>query len=300
MQVQTSSQVADGHNDLDLNSPNLLTFLSRGLPTIEDELDNNLTSKAFDGYELVESDASEDILFWKLLSVDLEKKKVVFPDWTTAKHSLGRISRCVLTRNKEKIYDIEYEDGIKLLGVREEHIRLLEEGRGKSKTSRSERKAHIRLQEGVRVHAKIVFKGNVIKYLPGRVTKCNRSGTFDIECEGGRQETGVPIDDIIVGLEEGELVEARRPSKVQLQCTGVSWNSTGSTIAAAYGRTDIVGWCDQPGALCLWNVFGKSFSAESPDFVLDHTSCLMCVRAHPTLPAIVAAGSFNGEVSLCD
>jgi hypothetical protein len=92
------------------------------------ELDDNLASKAFDGYEIAANDLTEDILHWKTLSVDLEKKKVVYPDWTTAKHFPGVISKCNVTRNKERLYDIDYDDGGKLTGVKEEHIRWLGAG----------------------------------------------------------------------------------------------------------------------------------------------------------------------------
>lgn len=79
-----------------------------------------------------------------------------------------------------------------------------------------------------------------------------------------------------------------------------------------------------PGALCTWNLFNKDFDPNTPDVVLDtqvsfaincfrfcfsekqvltpicrptnSQSCLMCVACHPEKPAIVAAGSFNGEV----
>jgi hypothetical protein len=35
---------------------------------------------------------SEEISHWKTLTVDLEKKKVVFPDWINANHHKGSIS----------------------------------------------------------------------------------------------------------------------------------------------------------------------------------------------------------------
>ncbi|CAN0038210.1 unnamed protein product, partial [Heterosigma akashiwo] len=37
-----------------------------------------------------------------------------------------------------------------------------------------------------------------------------------------------------------------------------------------------------------------------PDFVYEHSSCLMAVACHPEAPALVAAGSFNGEVVVLD
>eukprot|EP00953_Heterococcus_sp_UTEX-ZZ885_P021528 12003-Heterococcus_DN1.PRE.1 len=99
----------------------------------------------------------------------------------------------------------------------------------------------------------------------------------------------------------------------QLQCTGVAWNATGSTLAVSYGRLDISGWCDTPGALACWNVFRRQLSSNSdttttaaaataaaPDVLLEHSSCLMCVACHPERPAVIAAGSFNGEVLVWD
>ncbi|CAM9609845.1 unnamed protein product, partial [Ectocarpus sp. 12 AP-2014] len=88
-----------------------------------------------------------------------------------------------------------------------------------------------------------------------------------------------------------------------LQATGVDWSPTGSVVAASFGRcvNDIAGWCDSPGALATWNIFRRGFADEgdhAPDIILDHSSCLMCVSCHPLSPAIIAAGSFNGEVSI--
>ena len=56
-------------------------------------------------------------------------------------------------------------------------------------------------------HAKITFKGGVVKYLPGRVMKCYRSsassgagGVYDVECEGSRLEKGLTVDSLTIGL----------------------------------------------------------------------------------------------------
>jgi WD repeat-containing protein 34 len=113
-------------------------------------------------------------------------------------------------------------------------------------------------------------------------------------------ESGLTADDLCIGLSEGQAVEARKPRKVSLQGTATSWNSTGSLLAVTYGRSDIDGWCNVPGALCVWNVFGKAFNADNPDHVFDHPSCLMSVACHPVFPSIVAAGSFNGEIVVWD
>ncbi|KAG5190033.1 WD40-repeat-containing domain protein [Tribonema minus] len=100
---------------------------------------------------------------------------------------------------------------------------------------------------------------------------------------------------------QSAMRESSQRGVQSLQCTGVSWNSTGSTLAASYGRLNVAGWCNEPGALACWNAFKRSSSADeaatlTPDVVFDHSSYLMCLCCHPTHPAIVAAGSFNGEV----
>ncbi len=305
---------------IDVDMPSLSSFLRRMTPMMETELSTNASSTAFDGYETVSPDSSHDISYWRVLSVDLEKKKVVFPDWSAAKHSRGKITRCTVTRNKERLYDVDFDDELKLTGVREEHIRLLETSSrrnditGKrsnttssstststSSSSSSSAAALQRLQDGVRLHVKISFKTGETKHLPGRVVKCNRNGTFDIECEGNSKiELGVPLEDLFIGLEEGQVVEARRPTTIQLLCTGVSWNASGGSIAVSYGRNDIIGWCEYPGAVCVWNLFSKNFSSENPDFTLDHSSCLTTVVFHPLIPSLIAAGSFNGEVIIWD
>lgn len=304
-------------------------FLRYVTPMVTQQLEANLESKdinkladtiGIDGSGAVGADGmGMSVLYWNTLSVDLEKKKVIFPDWSKAKHFAGVITKCVVTRNKERMYDIEYDDGAVLSGVREEYIRCVDDGAGGGgRRDRDKRgpggaasgsgitpPALARLQEGVRVHARVTSKSGREKWLPGRIVKCSRStnsagGVFDVEVEGAKVEIGLTTEDLFIGLKEGQRVDARKPTKVNLQCTGVSWNSTGNMIAVAYGRNDILGWCEYPGALCCWNIFGKTFTTDSPDFVLDHTCCLTSAAYHPIIPSLVVAGSFNGEVVVWD
>ena len=285
-------------------------FLKRAAPLVEDMLRENVTSTAFDGYEdrmgMSSADAGE-IRYWNKLSVDLERKKVVYPDWGKARHCPGRILRQVLTRNRERIYDVEFEDSSKVQGIREEHIRIVGDNVSGAAIASSKTQAAPLLAEGIRVHCIAKSrngKGAALKGppkgLPGRIVKVHRAGTYDVECEGGNVFTEVPPSDLVVGLSEGQTVEARKPVSIQLQGTGVSWNATGASLAVSYGLDNITGWCDSPGALCVWNVFGRAFNPAEPDFTLDHPSCLMCAQFHPVLPSIVAAGSFNGEVVIWD
>ena len=56
---------------------------------------------------------------------------------------------------------------------------------------------------------------------------------------------------------------------IQLSCTGLSWNATGSIVAISYGRFDHSGWCNYRSALCLWNVFANDFDPYKPMLVLQ-------------------------------
>ncbi|KAL9982639.1 hypothetical protein ACROYT_G004708 [Oculina patagonica] len=116
----------------------------------------------------------------------------------------------------------------------------------------------------------------------------------------------------------------------ELQVTGLSWNSTGSVIAASYpckhcvsnnprliaipdtiheclnltfnryGRFDHEHWCTHKSALCTWNIDRRSIDPNKPDASIDLSSCLMCIAFHPKLPSVIAGGTFNGEIQVWD
>ena len=79
-----------------------------------------------------------------------------------------------------------------------------------------------------------------------------------------------------------------------LRPTGVSWNASGYSLAVSYGRFDVTGWCDSPGALCVWNLRRADVDPGRPHVVMETSSCLQCVAFHPTNPGVVAAGSLDG------
>ncbi|XP_064630583.1 cytoplasmic dynein 2 intermediate chain 2-like [Lineus longissimus] len=82
----------------------------------------------------------------------------------------------------------------------------------------------------------------------------------------------------------------------ELQVTGLSWNSTGSVIAAATGRFDHVDWCTHKSQLSTWNIERRNINTNKPDTTVDTSSCLMCIAFHPKEPAVIVGGTFNGEV----
>ncbi|GAX78283.1 hypothetical protein CEUSTIGMA_g5725.t1 [Chlamydomonas eustigma] len=89
-------------------------------------------------------------------------------------------------------------------------------------------------------------------------------------------------------------------SSNQLVVTSLSWSATGQTIAASYGRYDIPGWCEDRGALATWNLARESLNQNKPDMNIDVDNCLMCCTFHPEHPALIAGGTFNGDVYIWD
>mmetsp|Transcript_27063 Transcript_27063/g.59154 ORF Transcript_27063/g.59154 Transcript_27063/m.59154 type:complete len:588 (-) Transcript_27063:554-2317(-) len=92
--------------------------------------------------------------------------------------------------------------------------------------------------------------------------------------------------------------ELHKPKKLVVTC--VSWSASGSTVAAAYGRYDVVGWCTDRGALATWNVARKALDQSKPDTLIDVDNCLMACAFHPDHPALIAGGTFNGDLYVWD
>ncbi|KAL6746866.1 hypothetical protein V8C86DRAFT_2929599 [Haematococcus lacustris] len=86
----------------------------------------------------------------------------------------------------------------------------------------------------------------------------------------------------------------------QLVVTSLTWSCTGQTIAASYGRYDVPGWCSDRGALVAWNLGRDSVKPGKPDVLVDVDVCLMVAAFHPEHPALIAGGTFNGDLYVWD
>jgi len=87
---------------------------------------------------------------------------------------------------------------------------------------------------------------------------------------------------------------------VDLQVTAVAWNTTGALLACSYGRLDLNGWCDISAPVCLWNVFRPQLVAGEPDTNIQINGFVMSLAFHPTKPAVLAGGTYNGELLIWD
>ncbi|CAH1783665.1 unnamed protein product [Owenia fusiformis] len=90
------------------------------------------------------------------------------------------------------------------------------------------------------------------------------------------------------------------PEMEQLNVTALSWNSTGSVLAASYGNLNHEDWCTHKSALCTWNLDRRTVEPNKPDTVIDLASCLMCISFHPLQPSWILGGTFDGEVIVWD
>ncbi|EPY83299.1 WD repeat domain 34 [Camelus ferus] len=85
-----------------------------------------------------------------------------------------------------------------------------------------------------------------------------------------------------------------------LHVTSVSWNSTGSVVACAYGRLDDGDWSTLKSFVCAWNLDRRGLNPQQPSAVVEVPSAVMCLAFHPTQPSHVAGGLYSGEVLVWD
>lgn len=85
---------------------------------------------------------------------------------------------------------------------------------------------------------------------------------------------------------------------VDLQVTSIAWNSTGSMLACSFGNLDTTGWCNVTAPVCVWNVFRPQLVPGEPDTTISIQGFCMCLSFHPTQPAILAGGTYNGELMI--
>lgn len=299
-QSQTDSQElsADKYDEKKiLSSPSFLN----NVVLMEKVLVENISSVSIDNFNSsIQNQSNPEILCWSILFVDLIRYKVVYADWLNSKYQTGRITKTSTSRNKERVYDIDFDDGAKQVGVKEEYIRLILRTGSNASSVESEKK--MTLKEGIRVHFKLNQKGSSsgsVRYFPGRITECAKSGSFSIEYENGISRNVFP-EDIIIGLSNGQIVEAKKPEYIKLESTSLSWNSTGNSVAASYGKLSLLGWNNHPGAICNWNLFSSrsGFQSDSPNQVLDHSACITMISYHPEIPSLLVSATFNGEVMI--
>ncbi|KAL2782125.1 cytoplasmic dynein 2 intermediate chain 2 [Daubentonia madagascariensis] len=85
-----------------------------------------------------------------------------------------------------------------------------------------------------------------------------------------------------------------------LHVTSISWNTTGSVVACAYGRLDYGDWSMLKSFVCTWNLDRRGLNPRQPSAVVEVPSAVLCLAFHPTQPSHIAGGLYSGEVLVWD
>ncbi|GET90266.1 hypothetical protein, conserved [Leishmania tarentolae] len=81
-----------------------------------------------------------------------------------------------------------------------------------------------------------------------------------------------------------------------LESLGVTWNTHGNIVAAAYGLMETSGWCYRKGYVCVWNLARPDLMESRPHNTLETETGATSIAFHPTDPCMLAVGTYNGEV----
>ena len=69
-------------------------------------------------------------------------------------------------------------------------------------------------------------------------------------------------------------------------------------MAVAYGKTDLVTWCEYQSVVSIFSPFRRTFDPKKPTLNIDAPNCVTEVKWHPTEPVILVGGTFNGQIIL--
>ncbi|CAM9753461.1 unnamed protein product, partial [Laminaria digitata] len=99
----------------------------------------------------------------------------------------GRIVRV----NSDDTFDIDYDDGEQERSLRGEHVRPLEPSAAAADraTDRRSTTRQSKMQRGDKVEAR--YRGRGTKFFPGRISRVNSDGTFDIDYDDGDKDVGI-------------------------------------------------------------------------------------------------------------
>jgi WD40 repeat protein len=84
------------------------------------------------------------------------------------------------------------------------------------------------------------------------------------------------------------------------EASAVAWNSTGNTVAVAFGRAEHQGWCSHRSGFAVWNTLRRQMRLDFADRQFETPCCVTCVAFHPVKPSVLATGMYNGEVRVWD
>lgn len=92
-----------------------------------------------------------------------------------------------------------------------------------------------------------------------------------------------------IGLEQSH-------PQYNFRTSAVDWSSTGGMLVIGRCAKEHSSWCDHPGSVFLHQTNRQEKKSELPYRLLDVSSCVTAVSAHPNESFILACGTYSGEV----
>ncbi|VDO58890.1 unnamed protein product [Schistosoma curassoni] len=78
--------------------------------------------------------------------------------------------------------------------------------------------------------------------------------------------------------------------------TPMHWSNQFSVVRCIYGSLCHTDWCTHNGMAALWNVSNETLVINTPQQKYVTDTCLMCIKFHPTIPSLLAGGTFTGDL----
>jgi hypothetical protein len=98
--------------------------------------------------------------------------------------------------------------------------------------------------------------------------------------------------------------DARAPRvAAELPVAALAWAAGGARLFAACGRRDHGGWCRHAGGVAVWATGARASGSAmplSPETLVELGVCATAVAAHPDEPSVLAAGAFDGTITVWD
>lgn len=110
--------------------------------------------------------------------------------------------------------------------------------------------------------------------------------------------------------DEEDLITAKLLQEIQIKDTsgsgehgtailGVTWSSTGNSLAVSIGAMQHETWCQNSGLIKVYTL-KRSEEKFIHSFDMTEKNCVTVLKYHPTVATLLAYGTAAGEVVLCN
>lgn len=81
---------------------------------------------------------------------------------------------------------------------------------------------------------------------------------------------------------------------------GVTWSSSGNSLAVSIGESQHENWCEHDGLIRIYTVKRAEHDKLVHTIDISEKNCISVLKYHPSVSALLAYGTTSGEVVLCN